>query len=58
MAKARGLEGEETQRTHERVYATIPEAQPSGVLIVDDARAFNARAKRVCEEDCNPPRNR
>ena len=58
MAKARGLEGEETQCMHERVDATIPEAQPSGVLIVDDDRCLQRQSQRACEEDCNPPRNR
>ena len=38
MPKARGREGDETERVHERVHATIPEAQTRGALIVDDDR--------------------
>jgi len=36
MPKARGREGEETERVHERVDTRVPEAESRGPLIVDD----------------------
>jgi len=43
MAKARGREGEETERVHEGMDATVAEAKARGALVLDEDGRFESR---------------